>query len=65
MKEWTMFEDVPFPKDGACPNCGNKEFLEGPSGGVCTNVQCTKCGIRWNANSVGFPWQFIGTKEDE
>lgn len=65
-KTWVMFEDVPAPKDGACPNCDNKEFYEGPSGGMATNVKCAKCGLKWNV-VIGtlFPWQYIGTAEDK
>lgn len=64
MKEWTMFEEVPAPKDGACPNCGSKQFYEGPSAGISTNVECVKCGLRWNVSTAGFPWQYIGTSGD-
>lgn len=63
MKTWTLFEKVPAPKDFACPNCGNKEYFEGPSGGISTNVECSKCGLRWNANTMGFDWEYIGTAE--
>jgi excinuclease UvrABC ATPase subunit len=59
-KEWKRMEEVPFPKGGRCPNCGNDTFYEGPSGGLATNVECVKCHLRWNANNVGLSWQFIG-----
>lgn len=62
-KEWKMMEEVPFPSDGhtcRCPNCGNDQFYEGPSGGLATNVECAQCHLRWNANNVGLSWQFIG-----
>lgn len=31
-----------------CPDCGNKDFLEGPSGGLCVNFKCNKCGSTFN-----------------
>jgi len=30
------------------PCCGSAEFLEGPEGGMSTNIKCAKCGARWN-----------------
>jgi len=30
-------------KHGKCPDCGSTEFYEGPSGGLCTNIQCAGC----------------------
>ncbi len=35
-------------KHKACPDCGSKEFYEGPSGGLATNVQCAGCNHRFN-----------------
>lgn len=54
---------IPCPKDGKCPNCGSQSFYEGPSAGLCTNVECCQCHYLWNANSMGFDWQFLGIKE--
>lgn len=31
-----------------CPNCGGTEWYEGPSGGLSVNIECTKCGDRFN-----------------
>jgi hypothetical protein len=31
-----------------CRYCAGTKFLEGPSGGLCTNVQCDACGARYN-----------------
>lgn len=33
-----------------CPDCGCKEYLEGPSGGAATNIKCAdpKCGSKFN-----------------
>src|SRR5215469_15192280 len=38
--------------DGTCPDCGNEEWLEGPSGGMSTNIKCTKCGLWLNHTPV-------------
>lgn len=27
----------------ACPDCGSKEFIEGPSGGMSQNIKCVHC----------------------
>lgn len=35
-------------KKSKCPDCGSKDFYEGPSGGVCTNWECAGCGSRFN-----------------
>jgi len=32
----------------ACPECGGKDFLEGPHGGMAVNVKCAKCGYKLN-----------------
>ena len=32
-----------------CPDCGTyKEFLAGPRGGLCQNIQCGHCGSEFN-----------------
>ncbi len=67
------FEADPLPKDavraagsdpvkdalmrGVCPDCGSKEFYEGPSGGICTNWKCAGCGSKFNIG--GFCGQMI------
>lgn len=33
---------------GRCPDCGSREFYEGPSGGICTNFECAECHSRFN-----------------
>lgn len=33
---------------GACPDCGGREFLQGPSGGCSTNIKCKRCGSEFN-----------------
>ena len=35
-----------------CPDCGNTEFLFGPSGGLCVNVKCMECGSKYNYTNV-------------
>lgn len=37
---------------GECPDCGGKEFLEGPSGGICTNYKCANCGSKFNIGAA-------------
>jgi len=37
-----------FLKYKGCPDCGGKIFIEGPSGGICTNVKCDGCGHYFN-----------------
>jgi hypothetical protein len=36
---------------GECPDCGGREFREGPSGGICTNFEC-RCGSRFNIGAA-------------
>lgn len=33
-----------------CPDCDHEGFLEGPSGGISTNIKCAnaECGARFN-----------------
>lgn len=31
-----------------CPDCGSKEFIEGPSGGMAQNIKCADCGHWFN-----------------
>lgn len=35
-------------KHGHCPDCRSKDFFEGPSGGLCTNIKCAGCGKWFN-----------------
>lgn len=37
-----------FMKYNACPDCGSENFMEGPSGGMATNVKCRGCGHWFN-----------------
>ena len=41
-----------FMKYNACPDCGSENFMEGPSGGMATNVKCRGCGHWFN---LGLP----------
>lgn len=40
-------------KYNCCPDCGGRDFLEGPQGGICTNIMCAKCRHRFNASPLG------------
>lgn len=31
-----------------CPECKHDQFYEGPSGGSFGNIECCKCGTRYN-----------------
>lgn len=31
-----------------CPDCGSKDWLFGPEGGLAQNVECSGCGARFN-----------------
>lgn len=51
----------------AC-KCGQREWLEGPSGGCSTNVKCVHCGAVYNWSAfcgtmIGF--DFIGQEKPE
>lgn len=35
-----------------CPDCGGKEFLEGPRGGMCVNIKCNNCGSKFNISET-------------
>lgn len=35
------------------PCCGSKQYKIGPSGGLTTNIMCSKCGEKYNANIEG------------
>jgi uncharacterized protein YxjI len=37
-----------FKKHMVCIDCGGNKLLEGPSGGMCQNVKCAKCGHEFN-----------------
>lgn len=39
----TLFEELLV-----CIDCGSKDMLEGPSGGLAQNVKCAKCGHEFN-----------------
>jgi len=38
-----------------CPDCGEAEFLEGPTGGISQNIKCANdaCGSEFNMAAVG------------
>jgi len=41
-----------FLKNNGCPDCGSEKFMEGPSGGMATNIKCYGCGHWFN---MGLP----------
>ena len=40
-----------FQKHRCCPDCGSKEFFDGPSGGAAINIKCAGCG-HWFNNAL-------------
>jgi hypothetical protein len=40
-------------KTNRCPDCGSSDFIEGPSGGMCTNIMCAGCGAKFNMSPFG------------
>lgn len=50
-----------------CPDCGNKEFEEGPSAGIATNIRCSneECHSEFNiAPMMRFAERIRHTKEE-
>lgn len=41
-----------FLKHECCIDCGSTHLLEGPSGGMSQNIECAKCGHKFN---LGLP----------
>lgn len=40
---------VEFPlSKHRCPDCGHRHFYRGPSGGLSVNIECARCGSRFN-----------------
>lgn len=48
----TIPTDLDSLKNGICPDCGPTDFLMGPRAGICENIQCEKCGSRFNIAMV-------------
>jgi hypothetical protein len=42
-----------FPADQNCPDCGCVIFRPGPRGGISQNIECVKCGSRFNVAKWG------------
>lgn len=42
-------EDDEKLKNGECPKCGSKHFVEGPSGGMARNIACENGHRFWFA----------------
>ncbi|MGN6819445.1 MAG: hypothetical protein ACTHJR_12315 [Sphingomonas sp.] len=53
-----MKTNVEYIRDNTCPCCLTKpfSFYEGPSGGMCTNVECATCESRLNICSLDNPF---------
>lgn len=41
--------------DRVMPCCGSEQYKEGPSGGMLTNIMCSKCSEEWNVCLSGDP----------
>ena len=37
-----------FTRHECCPDCGGKEFIPGPRGGLSQNMTCSGCGSEFN-----------------
>ena len=48
MIEELTAEEVAALDAATCPDCGGDKFLEGPHGGINVNIECSKCGARFN-----------------
>ena len=44
--------DVPFPDNENCPDCGCGIFRPGPRGGMAQNIECARCGSRFNVTRL-------------
>jgi hypothetical protein len=48
MRDMALGERHSWYVKGQWPCCGGSEYLRGPSGGICTNIECPSCGMRVN-----------------
>ena len=67
----------PYPKlsdsekrilqNGRCPDCSCGDFLQGPEGGLCTNIKCANpdCGSLFNVGWFLDPSNFFGERISE
>jgi hypothetical protein len=60
MRELTGDEKAALYGEGRCPFCRGKEFLEGPHGGLSVNIECDRCGARFNTSPIPSVGQLIG-----
>ena len=44
--------------DGRCPYCGETKFYEGPEGGLCINLMCSRCEAKINVARIPGAMQF-------
>ena len=50
---------ITFFDNKKMPCCGSSQYYDGPSGGMTTNIECCKCGRKYNANIMGFGPRYI------
>lgn len=64
MRDLTKKESKTLSK-GTCPFCNYSRWYEGPHGGFCVNIECAKCGARFNIGPgmfqqlIGEPQHFV------
>lgn len=46
---------------GKCPDCKETKFLEGPSGGLSTNITCARCRSKFNIGG-GFGYLMVAER---
>ena len=39
-------------RHGVCPDCGNNQFLGGPTAGLCQNIKCIQCYAEFNVGPL-------------
>lgn len=39
-------------ENGHCPDCKHREFLAGPSAGMCQNIKCAQCDAKFNVGPL-------------
>jgi hypothetical protein len=43
-----------YIRRGRCCYCNSDSWYEGPHGGFCTNIECARCGARFNVGPEGY-----------
>jgi len=57
MEEKLSKEENDKLNQGECPKCGSKKFVEGPSGGMATNIACENGHRFWFATPFTAEYQ--------